>query len=295
MSSAPDADASAVTAAPRLVRLCGDPADRSRPALFLVHAVDGTVVPYAPLAALLAESCTVYGIEAAGIQAGTAPVSSLTTMVELYIDLVRSAQPSGPYLLGGWSMGGVVAHELARRLEQDGETVGFLALLDAPYNVPRREPGSEQEAESEAVARFCADAAHSLGWTQPGQGTGDSADARSATQSLDPIGRLAARLDDEVGGGGFDAIRAELGRRYRVFQAHTEALSGYRPSGPVQVAPLLVAADRSPNARHAPNWSALCAGRAATATVEGDHYTFLRSPDVSALASWLLPALLSGR
>jgi amino acid adenylation domain-containing protein len=285
--------APAATATSRLVRLGGDPADRSRPALFLVHAVEGTVAPYAPLAALLADAYTVYGIEAAGLQTGSTPISSLPAMVEHYLGLVRSAQPDGPYRLGGWSMGAVVAHELARRLEQEGEEVVFLALLDAPYRVPQSESGPEQGAEARAVARFAADVARSMGWTPPGSEIGDSAAAGSTAQDPDPLGRLAARFDEEIGGGRLEAMRAEMERRYRVFRAHTEALSGYNPSGPVRVAPLLVAADRSPNAKFIPDWSALCAGRAMTVIVEGDHYSFLRSPDVTALAPYLLPVALS--
>ncbi|WP_258040392.1 thioesterase domain-containing protein, partial [Streptomyces sp. SM9] len=53
-------------------------------------------------------------------------------MVEGYLDLLRTVQPSGPYRLLGWSYGGFVAHAMACALQERGEEVELLALLDAP-------------------------------------------------------------------------------------------------------------------------------------------------------------------
>src|SRR6266852_4538588 len=53
-----------------------------------------------------------------------------------YLDTVRSAQPGGPYLLGGFSHGGLIALEMARRLEARGEAVALLVVLDQPVVNP---------------------------------------------------------------------------------------------------------------------------------------------------------------
>lgn len=97
-----------------------------RPPLFLMHPVSGAATCYAPLAARLAEDVTVYGIQAVG----TAP-ESLEAMAQGYLADVRRVQPRGPYCLGGWSLGGVVAFEMARLLKEQGEAVAFLGLIDS--------------------------------------------------------------------------------------------------------------------------------------------------------------------
>jgi pimeloyl-ACP methyl ester carboxylesterase len=51
-------------------------------------------------------------------------------MATRYLRVLRKVQPSGPYFLGGYSMGGIVAYEMARRLLAEGDKVGLLALLD---------------------------------------------------------------------------------------------------------------------------------------------------------------------
>ena len=69
-------------------------------------------------------------------------------MAAHYLEKIRAMQPEGPYLLGGWSMGGMVAYEMARQLREGGEGVEMLAVLDceAP-SVDSREPAIELGAE----------------------------------------------------------------------------------------------------------------------------------------------------
>lgn len=64
-------------------------------------------------------------------------VTSLDTLVADYIEALRYVQPQGPYYLGGYSVGGLIAFEVAQQLWKQGERVELLALLDAPYTVSR--------------------------------------------------------------------------------------------------------------------------------------------------------------
>jgi thioesterase domain-containing protein len=73
----------------------------------------------------------VYGIQARGVDGEAEPIDSIDTMVEEYIDAIRSVQPAGPYYFAAWSSGGVVAYEMARRLQEQGQSIGLLALLDS--------------------------------------------------------------------------------------------------------------------------------------------------------------------
>ncbi|MDY7096473.1 MAG: AMP-binding protein, partial [Acidobacteriota bacterium] len=97
--------------------------------LFLVHPVGGTVFCYRRLAELLERP--VVGIQARGLDGREAPLASIDAMAELYLEQAREAHPGGPWTLGGWSLGGVVAFEMARRLRVAGEEVAPVVLIDS--------------------------------------------------------------------------------------------------------------------------------------------------------------------
>ena len=102
-----------------------------RPPLFLAHPAGGHVVCYRRLAVLLAPDQPVYGLQPRGLEdGGREPIDSLEKMAAFYVDAVRRFCPAGPYRLGGWSFGGVVAWEMARQLRAAGEEVDLLAMLD---------------------------------------------------------------------------------------------------------------------------------------------------------------------
>ena len=99
--------------------------------LFLIHAVGGNVVNYRGLAAQLPEDLPVYGLQAVGLDGISAPSESVEAMAERYVAEIRRQQPQGPYRVGGGSMGGVIAYEVARRLRLCGEQVELLAMFDS--------------------------------------------------------------------------------------------------------------------------------------------------------------------
>jgi thioesterase domain-containing protein/acyl carrier protein len=102
----------------------------SRPPIFLPHALDGSVLCYAELARHLGPEQPVYGLQHPGLYDGAEP-HGIEALASRYIEALLPVQPRGPYLLGGWSLGGVIAFEIARQLEARGEPVALLALLDA--------------------------------------------------------------------------------------------------------------------------------------------------------------------
>lgn len=99
--------------------------------LFCVHPAAGFSWCYAGLTSPLGRDRPVYGLQARGLDGFEVLPASLREMAADYLDHVRSVQPTGPYHLLGWSFGGVVAHEMAVQLEESGESVETLALLDA--------------------------------------------------------------------------------------------------------------------------------------------------------------------
>jgi thioesterase domain-containing protein len=71
-----------------------------------------------------------YGLQASGVDGVSQPHTTIDQMAEAYVTEIREFQPHGPYLLGGYSGGGIVAFEMARRLTGLGEEVGLLAFID---------------------------------------------------------------------------------------------------------------------------------------------------------------------
>jgi amino acid adenylation domain-containing protein len=105
------------------------PGGNRRP-LFLIHPAGGHVFPYVSLANCLGPDQPCYGLQARGLEEGQEPHKRIEEMAAYYINAVRTVQAEGPYLLGGWSMGGVVAFEMAQQLHAQGQRTALLALLD---------------------------------------------------------------------------------------------------------------------------------------------------------------------
>ena len=99
--------------------------------LYLVPAAASTSLGLAPLAAALGPEQGVYGFDPLGLDGRSAPHDSVEEMAAHYIREMRLLQPEGPYLLGGRCFGAHVALEMAVQLQEAGESVPLLAVLDA--------------------------------------------------------------------------------------------------------------------------------------------------------------------
>ncbi len=98
---------------------------------FAIHPIGGNVLCYANLAHYLGTDQPCYGLQALGLQETEKPVGSIEEMARVYIQAIQTIQASGPYYLGGWSMGGVIAFEMAQQLSAQGQTVALLTLIDS--------------------------------------------------------------------------------------------------------------------------------------------------------------------
>ncbi|MBE8586411.1 amino acid adenylation domain-containing protein, partial [Xenorhabdus griffiniae] len=102
--------------------------------LFLVHETSGDPLVYSPLAALLPPELPVYALQALGIHTLAHPPMSIEALAACHIQAIRRLQPQGPYRLMGWSIGGLIAYEIAQQLTCEGETVAFLGMIDSYYH-----------------------------------------------------------------------------------------------------------------------------------------------------------------
>ena len=101
----------------------------SQPPLFCIHPVGGTVLLYQQLARYLPEQ-PLYGLQAQGLDGSQTPFTKIVDMAAHYIKELQTIQPEGPYFLGGYSFGGLVAFEMAQQLQTQGQKVALLALFD---------------------------------------------------------------------------------------------------------------------------------------------------------------------
>ncbi|HKZ74816.1 MAG TPA: alpha/beta fold hydrolase, partial [Steroidobacteraceae bacterium] len=125
--------------APRYVPLVPLKAGAGAPPVFFIHGLGGNVVEILPAARRMAYAGAVIGIRARGLARGEVPHLSVEAMAADYLREIKAHQPSGPYCLCGYSFGGLVAFEIARRLSEAGEKVEFVGLFDTTMS-PLRWP-----------------------------------------------------------------------------------------------------------------------------------------------------------
>jgi amino acid adenylation domain-containing protein len=107
------------------------PAHAGRP-LFLVHGGKGDITMYGQLARRLSDR-PVYAFQAVGLNGEGWPLRSIPAMARRYVAEMETVDPSGPHLLAGTCMGGLIAFEMGQQLVRAGRRVGFLALLDSDF------------------------------------------------------------------------------------------------------------------------------------------------------------------
>lgn len=232
--------------------------------LFCVHGLGGHVAAFLPLAHQLKSARSVYGLQALGLEAGEEPQECIEEMAALYRKEIQSVQANGPYLLAGWSLGGLIALEAAQQLTGAGEPVALLAMFDtylslADFQVPQME---EQAA---------------LGWL--------AVRLRLAVAELAklPLDRQWDRIAEQAqlaAGIGVPEIR----RLAAVCRTQLAAAKRYHPrpyAGPA----VLFRAGRACGFADR-RWRSLCPGLHEE-SVPGDHYSLLRQPQVAVLAERL--------
>lgn len=139
-----------------LLRPSQCPIRSSLPTLFCIHPAGGIAWCYSGLARFLKTPCEIVGLQAQGLTSGSSVIQSMNEMADNYVNRICAHQPEGPYWLIGWSVGGMIAHSVAARLEKQGKKVELLAMMDAyPSDLWQRfafEELNAREEESMALA-----------------------------------------------------------------------------------------------------------------------------------------------
>ncbi|MEZ0109047.1 acyl transferase domain-containing protein/thioesterase domain-containing protein/acyl carrier protein [Catenulispora sp. EB89] len=125
--------------------------------IFLVHPLGGSVLGYRSLVGRL--PATLYGLQPPSLVENQVGVPSIGDLAERYLAEATRIQPQGPYLIGGWSIGGTIAVEMAERLLARGDEVAWTGVIDA---APPR-PGDDFATDREQIAFGDSEILKSLG------------------------------------------------------------------------------------------------------------------------------------
>ncbi|MBI3795709.1 MAG: amino acid adenylation domain-containing protein [Deltaproteobacteria bacterium] len=114
-----------------------------RPPFFCIPGVDGNPLQFLRLARCFGAAQPIFAIQPQGFEGRVAPLTSVEAIAAQALQVICAAHPAGPYFLGGFSMGGLVALEVAQQLAASGKPVALLALLDT--HLPQERQPSWQE------------------------------------------------------------------------------------------------------------------------------------------------------
>jgi thioesterase domain-containing protein len=239
---------------------------------FCVHPAGGGVACYAALARRLGRDCPLVAIEAEPITAGSAlPNARVEDLADRYVQILRASQPDGPYRLGGWSFGGLVAYAMACRLVGQGQTVALLAILDAAASA---EQAAKPIRPRQALLRF----ARQLGVEKVG----------ASAARLPPV-ELVRLLLREAKAAGLVPAEAEpkhFLRQVAAFRAHVAAGRAYVPPPYPGRVTVFRASETAARPSVQLGWERVAAA-VEVHVIPGRHETMLREPHVQALASGL--------
>ena len=226
-----------------------------RRALFCVHGKDGNVLNFKQLVDELDPDQPFYALQAFGLDGVSEPDHSIEAMAVRYMAEIVRVQPHGPYLLAGYSGGGIIVVEMAKQLRAAGEAVALIVLLDT-FHPAIENRGSVQRAKL-ALGTFAR--------------RGPSYFARWLADRW-RLGR--ARLHDDPE----ERPEVDLGAYF------IAALANYRV-GAVPVSTVLFRAGRrAVTYPHDLGWTASVTGAFEVIDTDGDHSTMFESPAVAQLA-----------
>ncbi|MDX3187152.1 SDR family NAD(P)-dependent oxidoreductase [Streptomyces sp. MN03-5084-2B] len=251
--------------------------------LFLLHPSGGDVLCYTELTRRLDVPNPVVALTDPGLVDGTGP-EGIPEMVRRYLRVVRGRQPHGPYLLGGWSMGGTVGHELACALRAAGEEVALLLMIDAnsPERIVALEGLDTAGSAEETRLRYLRSVESFLGFDYGG-GLG----AEDLRRRLEADGLTV----DEP--------------RFEVFARHLRGLADHHASPLDETVPVLLLRAGVVSPRNSRigmgvddsfdepelGWRPYVAGELTVEEIDAHHYTILHDPAVATVAARISAAL----
>ena len=270
----------------------------SRTPLFMVHPAGGNVLCYQPLSTELGEDQPLYALEDTGDGTKEQPGKPLEEMAARYCSAIRDVQRVGPYLLGGWSLGGVIAFEMARQLREQGEKVSLVAILDVEAPQRGHRPSLDpRKASARDLMALCKMLEIYTGKTVPV--SENDLENREADEQVEYVFYQMQRKS-------LLPVQVDLAyfQRYvGIYQNNMEAMARYAPrryDGRIVVFRSTesvpgIEAEYTRSGDPMMGWQKYSAVPVAVHDVPGNHITMMTTPRVTVLADMLRNHLNLGR
>jgi amino acid adenylation domain-containing protein len=251
---------------------------------FCVHPAGGNVLCYVALARHIGNDQPFYGLQSRALVDEQLEVRSAEEIAADYIQAVRKIQPKGPYLLGGYCLGGVFAFEMSRQLQQMGEQIGALVLIDtfSPEAMSK-----EEFDDAQALSWFGRDLGMPLGkrLSVPP----DELRELPAEQAFEKV--LTKAKQEQVLP--METDSSELRRYFHCYLANSVYAVTYEPCLYHGQITLLSARDEEDkyNFGVSRGWESFTDREMMIKEVPGDHASIIFEPNVQILAEHLMHAL----
>ena len=240
--------------------------------LFFVHPSGGSVHWYADLARHLGSEQPFYGLQAQGLNGDEGLHTRIEDMAAAYVKALLDIQPDGPYRLGSWSMGVVVAFEMARQLQAQGRKVDLLIMLDQGPVLPAKEPEDDAAYLVDVFGKHVPLSLNHLRQLGP-------------DEQLAHVWKEARKVEWIYP----DITLPQFSRFVRILRTHTEAWRAYQPQVYSGRITLFRASESSGDGYQEPDmgWGRLTSGGVEVHEVPGDHISMIHEPHVRVLAERL--------
>jgi amino acid adenylation domain-containing protein len=252
--------------------------------LFCIHPVGGSVLCYAALTPHLNPERPLYGFQSPGLTGLEPPLTQIEEMAERYIEALRAMQPNGPYHLAGWSLGGVIAFEMAQQLHQQGDSVAPLVLIDS------YPPSAFEIPEEFDYAKLLVAMVKDLS----GLTDQELPVSLEELQELTPQAQLTYVMERAQQQ---QLLPTNVTMEYfenlwEIFLANLIAAAQYQPQ-PYDGSAILLRASQSDaiesqlKGKDDNGWEGLVSGELKVCTLQGDHYSLMRTPQVEIIARYV--------
>lgn len=263
--------------------------------LFLVHPMGGNILSYMRMLPYLPLDQPLYALQASGVEKGTNPISNIEAQAHYYIEALKRVQPTGPYLIGGWSYGGFVAFEMARQLIQAKESVAQLFILDTMALGTY----SQAKTSDDALLNW-------FFWELLWSTQGSALPIKKVPNTLNTLqARFDYLTDYAVSCGALPegSQNALLQRLFEVYRAHWQAAIRYHQQTQIPSMDITLIRAKRPlppilremhdslhSEYHDPlnGWASKTTGNIRLREVDGDHLTMMEAPHVEMLVSTLI-------
>jgi thioesterase domain-containing protein/acyl carrier protein len=271
--------------------------------LFLIHDGTGEVEGYIEFSSLLTAEFNCWGIRAHRLEGYAPRKSTIEEVAQNYIEKIKGLQSRGPYYIAGWSIGGTIAFEMVRQLEQQDEEISFLGMIDVVVPHPGLKTGISEftiESETGFVHRHL-----------PG------IEINRDLENPEGINRLWSIVVEYLETGHFDEkVIKELVTAYEVpvtpddlqqnksignliktlnmGRTLLNARTLYMPDGKINTPVHYFAASQSGKIIKEQGWNNFCFNPIKIHQIPGDHYSIFKMPQVAAFAKTFDKALAAG-